>query len=239
MPTTFRPLSASELATSSPPTPIPRTTTSTRSAITHSRWMGSDFQRIGDGLFEGHRLALGPDLRRFVVIEAFPTRAGFLLTKQAPQAGAAAYLVGAGRGPQSARAQEIAFVACEGGEIVELEHHPRDVPGGGEELNGFDPRSACALEIVEIERHQPQGVNRPAEAELIIQFAIQRHGLLQHQPGVRILLGAEQRTAEPPENPRDPRLVAGLAVQGKRFLKHRSGLSDGRPADHPRKSGIV
>src|ERR1700736_4603582 len=139
MPTTFRPDSARELATSSPPTPMPRTMTSTRSAITRSLVRWCDLQRVGDSLFEAHRLPLGRDLRRLVVIEPLPARAAFLFTKQPPQAGAAAFLMGARRSPQPARSQEIAIVACQRREIVELENHPGNIPGGREELNGFDP----------------------------------------------------------------------------------------------------
>src|ERR1700694_682024 len=111
MPTTFRPLAASVLATSSPPTPIPRTTTSTRSAITRPQLDRPGFQGIGDGFFEAHSLPLGQDPGRHVVLEPFPARAAFLFTEQAPKAGATAYLVGARRPPQPGRAHEIAIVA--------------------------------------------------------------------------------------------------------------------------------
>src|SRR2546425_516577 len=82
----------------------------------------------------------------FVVAEPLAAGAGFLLTKQAPEAGAAADLMGACRGPQPAGALEIAILACQRGQIVELQNHPRHVPGGGEEVNGFMPTRASTLQ---------------------------------------------------------------------------------------------
>ena len=82
-------------------------------------------------------------------------------------------------------------------------------------------------------------MNRPAEAEPIVQLAVQRNGLFEHRHCVRVLLREEQGIAGPPEDPRDPGLVADLTKQRKRFSKHRHGLSDGCAADHPRKGRVV
>src|ERR1700694_4131380 len=111
MPTTIRPLAARVLATSSPPTPIPRTTTSTRSVIARSLLGRTGLHGIGEGLFEAHCLPLGQDQHRHVLLEPCPARAAFLFTEQAPKAGTTAYLVDARRPPQPGRAHEIAIVA--------------------------------------------------------------------------------------------------------------------------------
>src|SRR6202165_1281957 len=130
MPTTFSPLSAREPAISSPPTPMPRTMASTRSATYPAPGCTDpDFHRIGNGLLEAHRLPLGPDPCRFIIVESLPAGAAFLLAAQAPPAGTATDLMGGGRRKQSACAEVIAIVACQDREIVELENHPRNVPG--------------------------------------------------------------------------------------------------------------
>src|SRR5213082_2416201 len=237
MPTTFRPLSASVLAISSPPTPRPRTMASTRSAMISVGLLRPGFHRIGHRLFEAHRVALGPHVRRFVVVEPLPAGTAFLLTKQAPEAGAAADLMRARRGPQPAGALEIAIGARQHGEIVELQNHPGPVPGGEEERNGFVPTRACTLDISEIERDQAEGVDGPAEAEPIVQLAVQRNGLFEHRHCVRVLLREEQGIAGPPEDPRDPGLVrsyeTGEALQQTSAWPQR-WLCGRPPSERPR-----
>src|SRR5437763_17123124 len=100
MPTTLRPLSASVLAISSPPTPRPRTMASTRSAMISVGLLRPGFHRIGHRLFEAHRVALGAHLRRFAVVEPLPAGRAFLLTKRAPDSGAPAPPLSSRSGPQ-------------------------------------------------------------------------------------------------------------------------------------------
>src|ERR1700675_3552959 len=139
MPTTFRPLSARELATSSPPTPMPRMIASTRSAMRTCRTDRPALQGIGDCLLQVHGLPLCQQLGGFVVVETLPPSAAFLFTEQAPQARATAFLERTRRPPQPRRAPEIAIVARQRREVVQLEHDPGNIPGSGEELNGFHP----------------------------------------------------------------------------------------------------
>src|SRR4029077_13009719 len=111
MPTTVRPFSARAFATSSPPTPKPRTITSMRSVMSSSRTYRLALQRIGDRLLEVHRLPLGQHLGGFVVVEPLPAGSAFLFTEHASQARTAAFLECTGRPPQAGRAPEIAIVS--------------------------------------------------------------------------------------------------------------------------------
>src|SRR5437660_192909 len=139
MPTTVRRFSARAFATSSPPTPMPRTMTSTRSVMSSSRAYPPALQRIGDRLLEAHCLPLCQHPGGFVVVEPLPAGAAFLFTEHASQARTTAFLECTCRPPQAGRAPEIAIVARQRGEVVELEHDPRNIPRSGEELDGFHP----------------------------------------------------------------------------------------------------
>src|ERR1700682_1123450 len=101
------------------------------------------------------------------------------------------------------------------------------------------PTRASTLQVAEIELDQAERVNRPAQAEAIVQLAIQGDSLFQYRHSVGVFLREEQRIAGPPEDPRLPGLVANLPKQGKRFRQHRFGLRDGVPADDSREGRVV
>ena len=82
-------------------------------------------------------------------------------------------------------------------------------------------------------------MNRPAEAKLIVQLAIQRHGFFQHRASLGELFGEEEGIADPPENPCDPRFVADLAEEGQRFLEHGPGVGDRLAIDNSGKGRVV
>src|SRR4029077_8849947 len=111
----------SELATSSPPTPMPRTTTSTRSAIAQRCWQGGRIQRVGDRFIERQRLPFGPGGCRLLFTQAFAAGSTFALTEQTAQARSSQGLLGDRRGGQSRGAHRIAFAASNDREVVELQ----------------------------------------------------------------------------------------------------------------------
>src|SRR6202171_5935739 len=101
------------------------------------------------------------------------------------------------------------------------------------------PTRPSTLQVAQIELDQAERVNRPAQAEAIVQLAIQRDSLFQYRHSVGVFLREEQRIAGPPEDPRLPGLVTNLPKQGKRFRQHRFGLRDGVPADDSREGRVV
>src|ERR687883_682290 len=96
MPTTDRPLLARHSATSSRPTPIPRTTTSTRSGIgcgrgDHRLARGSNGLR--QRLVQPQALPLGPGACPILLAQSLAAGTSFLLAQQLAEIGSAGTLV--------------------------------------------------------------------------------------------------------------------------------------------------
>src|SRR5256885_390265 len=130
MPTTVRPFSARHPATSSPPTPIPSTTASTRSAI--GFWSGGqrlsgDGDRFRQGLLERQRLSFRPRPVGNLLAQALSSCATLLLAEQRAEAGAGRGLMRLSGAGQPRGLIRIAIDPDDLGEVVELQHHARDV----------------------------------------------------------------------------------------------------------------
>src|SRR5207245_7579326 len=99
MPTTLRPFSERDSATSSPPTPMPRIMASTSSAmmlqVTGDR-LGRR-HRLGKSLLEAHRLSLRSPACRFVFPQPLPAGAALLSAEHPSEARSTGRLVALGR----------------------------------------------------------------------------------------------------------------------------------------------
>src|SRR6266851_3562147 len=120
MPTTLRPLSARELPTSSPPTPIPRTMTSTGSIMRQACRKSCRIDRIGDRLVEAQRLPFRPGASGIGFAQAFATGSAFLKTEEPTKPGTGRRLLGDCRGGQPCGPDGIPFSSGDDWKVVEL-----------------------------------------------------------------------------------------------------------------------
>src|SRR6267143_3882671 len=127
MPTTFKPRSAREPAISSPPTPIPRTMTSTRSAIAQRYRQRGRIQRVSDRFLERQRLTFGPGGCRLRLSQPFAAGSTLPLAEQRAEARAGRGLLGDGHRGEPGGSHGIAFAAGNEREVVELQDDAGDV----------------------------------------------------------------------------------------------------------------
>src|SRR5437899_9662308 len=150
MPTTLRPFSERDSATSSPPTPMPRIMASTSSAmmlqVTGDR-LGRR-PRLGKSLLEAHRRSLRPRACRFVFTQPLPAGAALLFAEQPSEAGPAGRLVGLGRAGQPCGANRIPVLSDHLRQVVELEHHAGDVFGFVKQLGCLEEVFPGALDVM-------------------------------------------------------------------------------------------
>src|SRR5438552_2196062 len=216
MPTTLRPFSARDSATSSPPTPMPRTMASTCSAISPGvAGRGSSSRRHGllQRLIESQGLPLRPNFLGVLRAQSFAPGATLLLAQELPDAGSGRPLMHPGRARQPRRRPRIPVGSNNLREIVKLQDHAGNVSALLEELDGFKKVLASGLDVPHLERHETVGMEGPAEAEPIVDCSEDGVGFFERYFGRCVLTVEVVTIAESPERPPDARLVTELSEQ--------------------------
>src|SRR4029077_1722853 len=112
------------------------------------------------------------------------------------------------RGRSQARGpNEVAFCASNNGEVIELQGDPRHVLRLDEQVKSIQKILLGILDVVGLDRNQPQRVCRPSEHEAVVQLAENGLRLQERRSGRRVVLAEIGNVAEAPERPADPALV--------------------------------